>query len=92
MIEIKTLQKKASSLPTESRNVPEQRVRVFGIIDPDEFKREVVDKRFSKLPFFIRYEMKDDGYEYIGYLYFQPHHDEQIDKALRGEHLPYRFE
>ena len=67
-------------------------VRVFGVIDPEEFLQEVVAERFVKLPYFLNYEFIDDGCEYIIYLYFRPEHKEQAIRELDKECLIYELE
>lgn len=67
-------------------------VRVFGVIDLEEFLQEVVAERFAKLPYFLNYEFIDDGCEYIIHLYFKPKYKEQAVKELDKECLAYEFE
>lgn len=77
---------------SKNKTSQELRVRIFGVIDPEEFLQEVVTKRFTTLPYFIGHEMIDDGCEYIVYLYFNPRYKEQVISALADEHLVYSIE
>ncbi len=71
---------------------PAIRARIFGILDPDEFKSEAIDNNIAKSPLFLRYDMYDDGCEYIGYIYFKAGSEEQVREVLCSECLPYGLE